>query len=196
MSMVIGITGGIASGKSFVCNYLINLGYEVIDSDNISKNLSEINKPIYNAIVKEFGKDYLNSDKTLNRKKLGNLVFNDSISLKKLNNITHPLIINEIKKRIKESKCNLIFLDIPLLFEANLEYLCDKIVCVYVDEQIQIKRLMNRDKIDLEYALKKINSQIPLKEKIKMADYIIYSLEDFNLTKINIEKMLTYLKGN
>lgn len=196
MNKVIGITGGIASGKSFVSNYLVDLGYEVIDCDKISKYLSEINSPIYNAIIKEFGKDFLNDDLSLNRKKLGSLVFNDSISLKKLNDITHPLIIEEIKNKINESNSDLIFIDIPLLFESNLEYLCDRIVCVYVDEKTQIKRLMNRDNIDKEYAIKRINCQMPLSKKIEMSDYVIYSLEDFELTRINIEKMLKYMKGN
>lgn len=196
MKSVIGLTGGIASGKSFVSSYLMSLGYEVIDSDIISKELSNIGFPIYNAIINTFGREFLNDDLALNRKKLAELVFNDRDSLIKLNELSHPLIIEEIKKRIKKSDSELIFLDIPLLFEAKLEYLCDKIVCVYVDYEVQIKRLMNRDNIARAYALKKINSQMPLAKKRDMSDYVIYSLEDFDMTKENMDKILLKLKGN
>ncbi len=195
MKKVIGLTGGIASGKSFVSNYLIDLGYEVIDSDKISKELSNIGMSLYNAIVMKFGKNYLNEDNSLNRNKLGKLVFNDNESMKMLNEITHPLIIEEIIKRIKKSDSNMIFLDIPLLFEAKLEYLCDKIVCVYVDKKTQIKRLMNRDNIDRKFALKKIDSQMSLTKKKNISDYVIYSLDDFNMTKANVDKILLKLKG-
>ncbi|MDE6655618.1 MAG: dephospho-CoA kinase, partial [Anaeroplasmataceae bacterium] len=128
MRKVVGITGGIASGKSLVCEYLISLGYHIIDSDAISRRLSQKGNPIYQAILESFGSEYFLPNLELDRKKLGRYIFENSDARDKLNAITHPLIVEEIKNLIRKSKENLIFLDIPLLFEAKLSYLCDTIV--------------------------------------------------------------------
>lgn len=195
MKQIIGITGGIASGKSTVCQYLISLGYVVIDSDVISKDLSQKGKPIYNAILESFGLAYFLPNLELDRKKLGRYIFENPEAREKLNAITHPLIVEEMKNLIQKTEENLIFLDIPLLFEAKLSYLCDTIVCVYVDQETQLKRLMNRDGISKEYALTKIASQMSLEEKRKQSDYVIESKESFEETQENIKKILQRIKG-
>ena len=166
---IIGLTGGIASGKSLVSGFFEAMDIIVLDADKIYKNLLKTNKLLYNEIKKEFGFNEINF------KLLADIVFNDEVKMKKLNKITHPYVIRsfreQINRLIKTEK--LIVLDIPLLYEAKMEDFCDEIICVYVDSETQIKRLKERDKISLDEALKKINSQMPLEEKVKYSDYII-----------------------
>lgn len=192
---VIGITGGIASGKSHVVDVISKMGYEVIDSDKISYELSLKGNKVYNEIINTFGEEYVLSNGEIDRKKLGRLIFNSEKDKQKLNEISHPYIIQEIKKRIKESQGSIVFLDIPLLYEAKLEYLCDKIICVYLDKTKQIERLMARDGIDYEYALKKINSQIDLQIKAKQSDYIINSYGSLEQTETITKNLIEKIKG-
>lgn len=195
MKKIIGITGGIASGKSTVCQYLIDLGYYVIDSDEISRRFTLVGGPIYQRIKKAFGQEYFLPNHELDRAKLADLIFHDPIARSQLNDLSHPLIVEEIRNLIQNSSENIIFLDIPLLFEANLSYLCDTIVCVYVKSEVQIERLMNRDQISKEYAEAKIKSQMSLEEKKILSDYVIESEEDFQDTKKNIINVIEQIKG-
>lgn len=191
MKRIIGITGGISSGKSNICNELIKMNYQVIDSDKINHELSQKNKPVYDAIIQTFGTEYLDQDGNIDRKKLAFLVFNNSAAKLVLERATHPIIVSEIKKQISSSSDKMIFIDIPLLFEAKLGFLCDKIICVYVDKETQIKRLIERDHIDYEYALSKINSQMSLEEKKRLSDYTIDTSGSFSETK---EKLIDILR--
>ena len=194
MKRIIGVTGGIASGKSNVCRVIKNLGYEVIDSDLIAKELSEKGKVIYNSIINVFGEEYLDENKEIDRKKLGKLIFNNSAAKLLLDKATHPYIVEEIKNRLSVSKNQLIFVDIPLLYDCNLTYLCDKIICVYVDLETQIERLMARDKIEHEYALSKINSQMSLEKKKELADFVIDSSKSFENTEKQVLEIIEKLK--
>ena len=192
MKKIIGITGGISCGKSSVTNIIKELGFTIIDCDKISYELTLKGNSIYNEILRVFGIDYLNNNQEIDRKKLGQLVFNNKDAKEKLNSISHPLIIEELKRQIGLNN-GIIFLEIPLLFETKLEYLCDVIICVYVDKETQIIRLMNRDNIDREFAIKKINSQMDLSVKKELSDYVIYNDKELNNTKeqiINIIKEL------
>ena len=195
MKRVIGITGGIASGKSNVSNICKSLGYDVIDSDSIVKELSVKDGLIYKAIVSKFGTDYLKKDGELNKEKLARLVFNNLDAKKMLDNITHPIVVEEIKKRIKAINDGLIFVDIPLLYESHLEYLCDKVICVFLRKKIQVERLMARDGIDEDYALAKIHSQMDLYMKKELADYVIDSQGDFDNTKKQVIKTINDILG-
>lgn len=195
MKRVIGITGGIASGKSNVCSVVSSLGYPVIDCDSITMELSVPDAPIYKAIVQRFGKEYLLDDGSLNRKKLGKLIFNNSAAKLVLNQATHPIIVEEIKKRIKEISDGLIFVEIPLLYEAKLEYLCDKVICVFLNKKQQVIRLMSREGIDEDYALSKIHSQMDLYMKKELADYVINSQGSFEETKEQVICLIEKLKG-
>ena len=196
MKRVIGITGGIASGKSNVSNICKSLGYSVIDSDSIAKELSKKDYPLYNAIVERFGKDYLDINGELDRKKLACLVFNNTAMKTVMDKISHPIIVEEIKERIRNINDGLIFVDIPLLFEAKLEYLCDKIICVFLRKKLQVERLMARDKIDEDYALAKIHSQMDLYMKKELSDYVIDSSGDFENTKQQVINVIEdILKG-
>lgn len=195
MKKIIGITGGISSGKSFVCSYLNKLGFTVLDCDKINRELSKINMPIYNRIKEEFGIEYLDSNLEIDKKKLGNLIFNDENAKLKLNSISHPLILEELNNQIKKSNSNIIFVEIPLLFEAKLEYLCDIIICVYLPKDIQISRLISRDNITSELAKKKLLAQMPLDMKKELSDYVIDSSNGFDDTICQINEIIKKIKG-
>ncbi|WP_202710710.1 dephospho-CoA kinase [Sporosalibacterium faouarense] len=177
---VIGLTGGIATGKSTASKYLVEKGYSVIDADVLAREVVDVGRPAYEDILKEFGDKILNEDLTINRTKLGGIIFNSEELRKKLNSIVHPRVTDEMKmQKIKELKDNkLVFLDIPLLIEVRthlkkegLDF--DEIWLVYIDEETQLQRLMKRDGIDRLQAFKKIKAQMSINEKKKYADVII-----------------------
>lgn len=181
-ALKIGLTGGIASGKSNVLKVLETWGFKVIDSDKLVKEAYN-NSDILNSISNLFN--------TTDKKEIAEIIFNDEIKKKELENIIHPYVINRIKELSDIDE--LVFIDIPLLFEAKLEYLVDKIICMSLPLEEEILRLCKRDNIDKDYALKKINSQIPLAEKVKLADYVIDSSGDFKQTKENIKEVIKEL---
>ena len=194
MRYVIGVTGGIASGKSHVCNVIRDNGYNVIDCDQIVKDFYQIGKPIYEAILNHYGKGYLLPDGNINKDKLGKFIFNDSLQRTILDNLTHPIIIEEMKRQIALQE-GLVFVEIPLLFEGRLEHMFDRIICVYLSKKHQINRLMLRDGIDKQYAKRKIESQLDLKYKKKMSHYVIDSSGDFDETKLETERVLQKIEG-
>ncbi len=194
MSKIIGITGGIASGKSNIIRIIKEKGYKIINSDQIYNDLVQKGGIIYQNILNNFGPDYLDDDGNIDRIKLGKLIYNDNNQRIKLNNITHPIIKDVIKKEIKKSNDSLIFVEIPLLFEAKFEDICDFIIVSYLPKDIQIKRLMYRDNIDKEYAIKKINSQMQLDEKKELADFIIDTSSTFKNTEKQVIELLDKLK--
>lgn len=192
MTKVIGITGSIAVGKSTVTTYLRTHGYTVLDADEISRHALDVGKPCYDAVKSLFG--CLNNDLTIDRKALADIVFHDTYKKQQLENIIHPYVIEELKKGIDNCKDELIFLDIPLLFEIHLESLCDKIGVVYVDEKTQEQRLMKRNKISSIDALHLMSQQISIEKKKNMADFIIDNrLMHEDLYK-EIERILKDLK--
>lgn len=174
--MIIGLTGGIATGKSTVTKMLIELGIPVIDADKIAREVVEPNKKAYEQIVAHFGEDILLPDRTLNRKKLGSIIFNDEAERKVLNQIVHPAIHEEMERQRKEyleqGKETIVF-DIPLLFEGQTQMKFDKTLLVAVSEEVQFKRLLERDQMGEEDARSRIKSQIPISEKIPLADEVI-----------------------
>lgn len=189
--MVIGITGSIASGKSLVSNYLKQKKYNIIDSDKISHEVL-LKEEVIKQITICFGSEVLNNSK-IDRKKLGNIIFNDANKKEQLQNIVFPFILAEIKNQISAHE-GIIFLDAPLLFEYNIEYLVNKIIVVDVDRKTQIERLTKRDNISKEYALSKINSQLPLEIKKQKADFIIDNNKDENETLKQVDNILKLLE--
>ncbi|WP_411953629.1 dephospho-CoA kinase [Alkalibacillus sp. S2W] len=176
MSLVVGLTGSIATGKSTISNMFEDWHIPVIDADLISRQVVEIGQPAYQQIVETFGEDILHEDRTLNRQALGAIVFKDDAERKKLNQIIHPQIrktMLEQRDQLKEAGYELIVMDIPLLYESELFDYVDKVLVVYIDPEIQLNRLTERDQISAEQALEKINAQIPITEKRKRADAII-----------------------
>lgn len=166
--MIIGLTGGIASGKSTVSRMLKNLGAVIIDADKIARQVVEPDQPAWNKIKERFGGGVFLENGELDRPALGSVIFNNAEARTDLNSIVHP----EIRKRMEEEKqealkkgVRWIVLDIPLLFESELEYMVEKILVVYVSEEIQKTRLVERDQIDDTLALQKMRSQIPIEQK-------------------------------
>lgn len=199
-SKIIGLTGGIATGKSTVSQIIIEKGYPLIDADKIAREVVKVNQPAYLKLVEEFGEDILLDDKNIHRKVLGNIIFNSKKAREELNNITHPYIFKDIKINIdKLSQENrIIFLDIPLLFEQyelweeyNIKF--DEIWLVYVNKNIQIQRLMKRDNISKEEALRKIESQMTMDNKKSRSSKIIDNSGDIEYLNKQIDKLLSEL---
>ena len=193
MILIIGITGSIACGKSLVSNYLQEKGYTIIDADKIGHTALE-NDEVKKQLVNKFGKSIL-KDNEVNRVTLGKLVFENNENLKELNNIIHPQIRKNISEQIQVHKNEkLVFVDVPLLFEAKFDDLVEKIIVVSLDEKIQLERLMNRNSLSKEEALQRIKSQIPVREKEKLGDYVV----DNSLTQENtynqVDRILEKLK--
>ncbi|ETT64878.1 dephospho-CoA kinase [Paenibacillus odorifer] len=185
--MIIGLTGGIASGKSTVSALLVNKGARLVDADVIAREVMLPGHEVLAAAAKQFGKEILFPDGTLNRAKLGEIVFQDPVALQTLNNLTHPAIRQEIKKRMysmeQEEPKRLIIVDIPLLFESGLETLFHEIVVVYVPREVQIARLMERNRLSLEEAEARLNAQMDIEQKRNKADYIIDNSGDLAYTE-------------
>ncbi len=176
MPLVVGLTGGIASGKSTVSKMFKDMGITVIDADIEARLAVEKGEPAYENIVAFFGRDILLEDGSINRARLGEIIFNDLEKRLKLNSIVHP----EVRKRMLakrdqaiEAGERLIIMDIPLLFESKLTYMVDKILLVYVDAETQLERLMARNHFTKEEAISRINSQMPLIDKIQLSDAVI-----------------------
>lgn len=174
---VIGLTGGIATGKSTVCAILENAGAVIIDADRIARKLVKKNLPAYRQIVDTFGKSILLPDGEINRTALGDLIFNDPRKKQLLNKILHPQVGKETDRQLKRIEKNnphaLVILDIPLLLESGLHKNLSEVIVVYTPEHIQINRLMQRDHISQENALARIRSQMPIEEKKKLATIVI-----------------------
>lgn len=185
----IGITGGIASGKSTVVSFL-KKRYKVIEADLIAKDLMKIGNINYKNIVDEFSCNILLANGEIDKKKLGEIIFNDANKRELLNNITHKNIFDKMKEEILKSE-EICFVDIPLLFESKKEGLYidfDEIWLVSVDRKVQIERLMKRDNISKEYAKNKIDSQMDLNEKIRLSDRVIPNNGSINELSFFLEK--------
>ncbi|TCP32101.1 dephospho-CoA kinase [Scopulibacillus darangshiensis] len=174
--IIIGLTGGIASGKSTVSKMIQEQHIPLIDADQIAREVVEPGEPAYDEIAETFGSDVLFADGTLNRKQLGSIIFQDESKRKKLNSIVHPQIRKQMSGKIaayKSEGTEAIVLDIPLLFESKLTGWTDKVLLVYVTPDVQLKRLMLRDGSTEKEALARIQSQLPLEEKKQLADAVI-----------------------
>jgi len=177
--IIAGVTGTIGTGKSTVANMFAELGAFVIDHDRISREVVEPGKPAWQAIIDDFGTEVLNSDRSINRQALADVVFKDPASLQRLNSIVHPAVLNEDQRLVEERKLidpdGLIIKDVPLLLEAGPEIahlLVEKIIVVFASPEVQIKRLIARG-VPEEDARNRIKTQLPVSDKTKYADFVI-----------------------
>ncbi len=193
--MIIGLTGGIASGKSTVSKIFRELGAEIIDADIKAKEISE-REDVVKEIGNIFGKEVINSEGKIDRLKIKEIVFNNKEKLKKLNDLIHPKVMEEFKK-IKEnkSKNDIIIFDVPLLFESGMDKMCDKIILVFTDKKIQIKRMLERDGITEELAEKIINSQMSLEEKLNKSQIYLENNGTLEDLREKSETIYRELKG-
>ncbi len=194
--MIIGLTGSIGTGKTTAASIFNDLGAVVIDADRISREIVEPQMPSWQQILDAFGDRVLNPDSTINRHYLGELVFNDRLSMERLNQITHPIIREEVLKRIQEQDGRIIIIDAPLLIEAGLQDMVDTIIVVTASRDTQIKRLKMRNLFSDLQIETRINSQLPLGIKIEQADYIIDNDGNILETTRQIKKIWEELTKN
>lgn len=197
--MNIGLTGGIATGKSTVSSMLIRKGALLVDADLIAREVMLPGHPVLAAVAAHFGQDVIQADGQLDRKKLGEIIFNDPKERLTLNGITHPAIRQEIRRQMVEYEAaypeRLVVVDIPLLYESELQTLFEKVIVVYVPKDKQLQRLMERDGITEERALARLNSQMDIEQKKCMADEVIDNSGTLAETSEQVDKLWNRLFG-
>jgi dephospho-CoA kinase len=173
----VGLTGGIACGKSTVARLLVEKGARLIDFDELARRVVEPDQPAWRQIVHTFGSEILNPDRTINRTKLGDIVFRDKGKRAKLNSIVHPAVFAAWCSRtqeIKETDPDAIILsDVPLLIEEGMQSVFDLLMLIYVSEEEQMDRLMKRNGLDREEAQQRLKSQMPIDDKLPFAQMVI-----------------------
>jgi dephospho-CoA kinase len=173
----VGLTGGIASGKSTVARMLVDNGALLIDFDELAHVVEEPESPVWQEIVHHFGRDVLGPDRTIDRRKLGAIVFGDREKLELLNNLVHPAVLREWQRRIAEIRATqpdaIVLSDIPLLVEVGLKPLVDLVLLIYVPPEEQIRRLMARNGYSRDEAVSRLASQMPIDAKLPAADIVI-----------------------
>ena len=193
MSLVIGLTGGIASGKSTVSTMFKEMFITVIDADVEARLAVDKGEPAYLKIAAEFGEEILLPNKEIDRTKLGSIIFHQADKRQLLNEIVHPEVRIRMNRKIEQAKQNeekVVVLDIPLLFESKLTYMVDKTLLVYVDGVIQLQRLMDRNSLTQVEATARIQSQMPLTEKVSLADAVINNNGSRQETKKQLNDIL------
>ncbi|WP_088243923.1 dephospho-CoA kinase, partial [Calothrix rhizosoleniae] len=185
---IIGLTGGIATGKTTVANYLAKTyNLPILDADIYARDAVTVGSPILQAIAQKYGSQILLADKSLNRQKLGEIIFNHPEERLYIEDLIHPYVRDRLINEIHESSVKTLVLVVPLLFEAGITDLVTEIWVVYCDRQQQLARLMQRNNLTIEQAEVRINSQMPLGEKIARADVVL----DNNL---GIENLYTQIR--
>lgn len=188
---VIGLTGGIASGKSTASAYLRELGAAIVDADAISRASTRRGGAAFEAVCAAFG-DILGADGEIDRRKLGGIVFADEDARRKLNSIVHPAVMAESRAQIENAHASgvkMCILDVPLLFETGMEKLCDETWLIYVPREEQIRRMAERDGLDAAAAAARIDSQMPLEEKLKRANVAIDSSGTIEHTREKLRRL-------
>lgn len=195
MSFVLGVTGGIASGKSTVVDFFKEEGFPVVDGDIVARQVVEPETEGLRALEKAFGSAILQNNGSLDRKKLGTLIFHDETKRELLNETLDPFIRSEIERQAKVAKqtSSLVIVDVPLLFEGHYETMMDEVAVVYVTPKIQLERLMKRNELPKSEALERINSQLSLDEKKKRADILFDNCQSQETTR---QQVLDWLKKN
>lgn len=195
MSFVLGVTGGIASGKSTVVDFFKEEGFPVVDGDIVARQVVEVGTEGLSSLEKAFGSVILQNNGSLDRKKLGTLIFHDEAKRQLLNETLDPFIRGEIEKQTQGAKqsSDLVIVDVPLLFEGHYETLMDEVAVVYVTPEIQLERLMKRNELSKNEALERINSQLSLDEKKKRADILFDNCQSQETTR---QQVLGWLKKN
>ena len=189
---VIGITGGIGTGKSTVTQFLLSKNYRVIDADLISRQVTRGKTETVDKLAQTFGKKILKEDGTLNRQALADQVFGNQEREKLLEKIVTQKVVSIIEKQVSEAGEELVFMDVPLLFETGLDRLADSIWVVTACEELRIRRVMERDKITCQQVKSRMNCQMPEEEKLKRATVILDNSGDketlFKRIEMELEK--------
>ncbi len=196
--VIVGLTGGIGSGKSTVAGMFEDEGAHVIDFDHLARLVVEPDKAAWRDIIDYFGPEIMSSDRTLNRSALAEIVFSDNKSRKALEGFTHPRIFEERDALIKAIKrkdpFSIVIIDFPLLFELDLNKRFDKVILVYVPRDVQLGRLIKRDGIVKKGVEKRLDAQRPIEEKRSLSDYIIDNEGSLNDTRDQVRKVIHELR--
>ena len=196
--LILGVTGGIASGKSTVSKMLERLGAPLIDMDLIARQVALPGAPVFNAIVDFLGTDVVGDDQGLDRKKISEIVFSNVEKRKHLERLTHPAILTESVRQAthlaQTDPGRVIQVAVPLLIESNMGDMFEKILLVHIPATLQIKRLSKRDGISEAAAANILTSQLPIDEKIKHADFVIDNRGSLEQTRKEVEKLWDILK--
>ncbi|AQW93601.1 MULTISPECIES: dephospho-CoA kinase [Elizabethkingia] len=193
MHKIIGLTGGIGSGKTTVARFIEEMGYPVYNSDTRAKDLVNESADLKSAIIQLLGKQAYDENGLYDRKYVGSVVFSNDELLKQLNAIIHPAVNKDFHDWVKKQSREIIFKETALLFELKLNLQCDKSLLVTADESIRIKRVMDRDAKTYREVEKVIDNQMPERKKIRLADYIIENNSDMQHLRLNTEKIMTNL---
>jgi dephospho-CoA kinase len=196
--LIVGLTGGVASGKTAVSRVLREEGAYIIDADQIARELVQPHKPAWNELVRAFGKEILQEDGSIHRRKLADKVFTDPKQRKVLNQILHPRIKEEMDRRTKEIGQKdpeaIVVIDAPLLVELGVYHKVDQLIVVTSTQMQQMERLKERDGRSPEEALRLFSSQMPVEEKVKLADFVIRNEGSLEETKKRANEVFKELK--
>jgi dephospho-CoA kinase len=195
--VILGVTGNIASGKSSVCRELARRGAVVVDADQLARTVVEPGSPVLKQLVSDFGEDILKSDGSLDRKYLGDLIFSDPAARRRLNAIIHPAIAALSTQRLQELRdaAPLVIYEAPLLYEVGAEARVDKVLLVTIDPEVQLARLIERDRLDEKAARRRIAAQMPQEQKAARADYLVDNSAGRKETIAQIERLWPFLVG-
>ncbi|NMD38930.1 MAG: dephospho-CoA kinase [Christensenellaceae bacterium] len=194
--VTVAITGGIACGKSFCASVFENNNIKTLDADKISHSLTSKEGPALTAIELAFGKEYIKNG-SLDKQAMGKLVFSESSARQRLNDILHPIIYKAIKDELhnlEQQYCPMVAIEIPLLFEANMENLANFVICCHTTRQIQIERLVKRNKLSKTEAIKRIDSQMSLQRKMELSDFLVDTSYGFQNTQAQVEAIINIVK--
>ncbi|CAI3288549.1 dephospho-CoA kinase [Enterococcus cecorum] len=196
MAFVLGITGGIATGKSSVVQHFIDLGFPVVDADIIARHLLDQNEQAYNEVVKIFGSEILQENGEINRQALGALVFNHPDKLKQLDELMAPFLQESILAAIKQASQNqkLVIVDVPLMYEKGYDEWMDQVAVVYCTPNQQLKRLMQRNQLTEKEAKQRIDSQLPIEMKKLLAEVVFDNSNDLTQTIQQVDTWLSNRK--
>lgn len=190
--MNIGLTGGIATGKSTVSAMLVERGAILIDADQIAREVVLPGTPVLFEVAERFGQAVLFENGELNRKRLGEIIFNDEQARRDLGAILHPpirsIMVERMRSYEEDEPERLVVVDVPLLFESKLEHMFSSVMLVYIPEALQLTRLMERDKLDREQASARLASQMPIDKKRERADIIIDNSSTLQYTEAQIDR--------
>ncbi|MDO4903592.1 MAG: dephospho-CoA kinase [Limosilactobacillus sp.] len=197
MTKVVGLTGGIASGKSTVSAMLQSVGFAVIDADMLAHRLQQPGQPGFERLVDQFGSQILTASGQIDRVRLGHMAFSNPATRDKLNQLMQPIIRETIHDQIaslKKAGAPVIILDVPLLFEQHYDDDCDMVVVVSLDQDTQLKRLEERNGYTRSEALSRINAQMPLAQKVEKADLVIDNNRDLKYLQSQVAQLVDQLK--
>jgi dephospho-CoA kinase len=187
--MIVGLTGGIGSGKSAAANFFVELGVDLIDADDLAKNVLNKNSKGYELFINEFGEQYLDNDKNIDRGLLRKTIFNDFDKKNKLENIIHPQVRSGIEEFIKSSKSDYCIVVVPLIYETRSSSYYDRILVIDCDEEIQINRSAIRDNTENKEIKKIISKQASREERLSIADDVILNNRTLDSLKEEVIKL-------